>query len=1172
MIRSRHANRTRIFRLSAATDSARMALALLLFVSIPMLHVLPARAQSPPTPDRQPTPAQGIQGKLGQLSPSSVSAGMIEKKIEEIATDTDLDEAASAGLTELYRKALSSLEAAKSYEATAANYAQALEAAPQETEEIRLQLETAAPEPDIDPLPTELSIKEIEQLLAKERAETAAVEAKLAEMEKELEDWSRRPTQTRDRIIEAKGELEELDAEIDRPVPAEESPLFAEANGWALQTRQRELRAEILMLDQELLSFAAREALLSARRDKAALDLKILRARQRYLDEQLDLRRSAEAEQARLEAEAAKREATGKHPLLENLAEKNRILTDELSELTTALDGIDDQLAEVVETTKRISDEFRNARQRLEIAGLTQSLGQVLIDRRQKLPNRRAYRREARKREQLIAEATLRQISYDEDLLRLRDLETFVDELTVDLEEPVSAELRDGLRELAQQRRSLLDKTTTADDAYLRALGELDYASSQLMLTVERYDDYLSERLLWVRSAPPVSPATLNALPAAIGWLLSPGNWLQVAQVLLYEATTSPVMWLFTLTALLLLLWSHSMRTAVLATAEPLRRVRTDHIRYSLQAIGLSALLAAPWPLLLVTLGWRLEASLEATEFTKAIGQGALNVAFGLFSLRAFRLLCIQGGVADRHFHWSSQSLQTFRLNFDWAIWFLVPLGFVAATAYRHEQLIYASSLGRVALLVLMVGFALFAARLLNPKKGVISRLLAANPEGWINRLSPLWYPFIVGMPLALAVLALFGYVYTAGTLLRSLVSELWLVLGLTVIHQVMVRWLALARRRLALQTAVERQTARDQEAQQTEAGRPRSPLEVEESEVDLATLDVRTRTLVNSLVFAAAVVGLWGIYSDVLPALAVFEDVSLWSYTGVLDGQERLVPVTLADIGSTLLIVIIAVVAAKNLPALLEILLLQRISLSSGSRYAVKTLTGYFIVAAASLMVFSTLGLSWSQVQWLVAALGVGIGFGLQEIVANFISGLILLFERPIRVGDIVTIGDITGVVSKIRIRATTIRNWDKQELLVPNKELITGRLLNWSLSDQMNRIVITVGVDYGADIPLALELLRKAAKENERVLEDPEPLITFEGFGDNALTLVLRCYLDSLENRLSTISELHQNINEKFKTAGISIAFPQRDVHLSTAEPLDIRVHQDRSQAQKPSGEGDA
>ncbi|HSQ06807.1 MAG TPA: mechanosensitive ion channel domain-containing protein [Chromatiaceae bacterium] len=216
--------------------------------------------------------------------------------------------------------------------------------------------------------------------------------------------------------------------------------------------------------------------------------------------------------------------------------------------------------------------------------------------------------------------------------------------------------------------------------------------------------------------------------------------------------------------------------------------------------------------------------------------------------------------------------------------------------------------------------------------------------------------------------------------------------------------------------------------------------------------------------------------------------------------------------------------------------------------------------------MVFSALGLSWSQVQWLVAALGVGIGFGLQEIVANFISGLIILFERPVRVGDVVTIGGVTGTVSRIQIRATTIRNWDQQELLVPNKQFITGDLLNWSLTDSINRVVITVGVDYGADTRLAMGLLLDAARENQHVLKEPCPLVAFQGFGDNALTLSLRCYLGTMEERLMVTTELHQAVYDKLSAAGIGIAYPQRVVHLTADRPLDIRLHR----AEPPSGAG--
>jgi len=191
-----------------------------------------------------------------------------------------------------------------------------------------------------------------------------------------------------------------------------------------------------------------------------------------------------------------------------------------------------------------------------------------------------------------------------------------------------------------------------------------------------------------------------------------------------------------------------------------------------------------------------------------------------------------------------------------------------------------------------------------------------------------------------------------------------------------------------------------------------------------------------------------------------------------------------------------------------------------------------------------------WGKMQWLIAAISVGLGFGLQEILANFVSGLIILFERPVRVGDVVTVDDVTGVISRIRMRATTITNWDRKEFIVPNKEFVTGRLLNWTLSDQVNRIVINVGVAYGSDTRQTTALLMKVAGEHALVLDEPKPLVTFEAFGDSSLNFVLRCYLPDLDKRLAVIHDLHMRIDEEFKKAGIEIAFPQQDIHIRSID----------------------
>jgi potassium efflux system protein len=196
--------------------------------------------------------------------------------------------------------------------------------------------------------------------------------------------------------------------------------------------------------------------------------------------------------------------------------------------------------------------------------------------------------------------------------------------------------------------------------------------------------------------------------------------------------------------------------------------------------------------------------------------------------------------------------------------------------------------------------------------------------------------------------------------------------------------------------------------------------------------------------------------------------------------------------------------------------------------------------------LICGTLGVTWDKVHWLIAAVSVGLGFGLQEIFANFVSGLIILFERPIRVGDIVTVDEVSGIVSRIRIRATVIVDWDRKELIVPNKEFITGRVLNWTLSDQMNRVVVNVGVAYGSDVGRVRDLLLKIAAENEFILRDPAPMACFDGFGDSSLNFVLRCYLPNLENRLAVTHDLHANIHNAFQAEGIEIPFPQRDLNV--------------------------
>ncbi|MEE9342236.1 MAG: mechanosensitive ion channel domain-containing protein, partial [Gammaproteobacteria bacterium] len=181
--------------------------------------------------------------------------------------------------------------------------------------------------------------------------------------------------------------------------------------------------------------------------------------------------------------------------------------------------------------------------------------------------------------------------------------------------------------------------------------------------------------------------------------------------------------------------------------------------------------------------------------------------------------------------------------------------------------------------------------------------------------------------------------------------------------------------------------------------------------------------------------------------------------------------------------------------------------------------------------------------------ALSVGIGFGLQNIVNNFVSGLILLFERPIKTGDWVVVGQTEGYVKRIRIRATQIQTFDRSDVIVPNSELISHQLTNWMYQNQHGRARIPVGVAYGSDTEKVKDLLLAVAADHSRVIKTsiaPEPNVLFLGFGDSALNFELRVFIYNISDRLSVVSELNFAIDKAFREQGIEIPFPQRDVHI--------------------------
>jgi len=263
--------------------------------------------------------------------------------------------------------------------------------------------------------------------------------------------------------------------------------------------------------------------------------------------------------------------------------------------------------------------------------------------------------------------------------------------------------------------------------------------------------------------------------------------------------------------------------------------------------------------------------------------------------------------------------------------------------------------------------------------------------------------------------------------------------------------------------------------------------------------------------------------------------------------------PITVTSILVGLVILLAFLILSRALRKVIKSKLFPRYKLDEGIQLAILKVLHYLMVGLGIIVAVQSIGLNLTSLAVVFGLLSVGIGFGLQNIVSNFISGLIILFERPIKIGDQITIGDVLGKVQNISLRATLIRTFDNISIIVPNSEFITSQVINWSHHDPKIRIHVSVGVAYGSDVPLVINSLLEVARNHPEVLKDPAPKVWFLEFGDSSLNFDLLAWIPSPRKRPDVISDLNKGIDDIFRKNKIQIPFPQRDLHIRSSVPIE-------------------
>ncbi|WP_345327428.1 mechanosensitive ion channel domain-containing protein [Novipirellula rosea] len=1021
------------------------------------------------------------------------------------------------------------------------------------------------PEPPV--VPAGGTIAQLEQQLISLRTQIEAEEKELQQKERQIENRTVRL-----------GELAKETVDLEKRM-GDAKKQVASLGTEELSTRVQsiEQQARVLCLEQQLVTIKAERRrleevapLLPLQRD---LINRTLNTRKKQLVSWQTAVDKWRKDESLRQAAEARRVADESHPALKSAAEVNAEIAESRIKTAADIERIGKMIEQLQAKSKHYDEAFETLRSKVEHAGATSSTGLLLQKQRGELPKPEEF---AKRVAIVETEMPATHLQLTEWKQMRRDVSD-PDEAANLMVESLAASVRQYdhdnvvsvVARLLRDRRDLLDNAIADEESLLRNLNELELINQSVETQVDEFRQFLDQRVLWIRSSDAIAAKDLREAYKGFASLMAPSKWIEVAQVFAGDMLRRPVIMVFLASSFLLLLLFHAqMLAAVRRLSQPPEPgTEASFLRYA-AAFGITVFLSVRWPLLLLAAGCRLRMASGSTEWTQAVGDACVTTVLFLWACSMVRELSRREGVGERVFKWSPTALAKVRNVVDLTVFVGTPV-FALLQLTQFSEVAEMRSLQRLLFISILAFVGLQIGWLVRPWGPFMLCLQREDSTSMTYRLRhPIWLA-VTGAPIAFAILSLVGYHFSAYHLSGRLAETGIALVAIIVMYSLAICWLEVNgfNRALAKQIAAEEEQAKSLEVLATS---PNSDDDDSESDT-LAPIDLQETVnsefcdLLRWGSVMLLICGGWIIWSDVLPALRVLDRVVLWTNIEtiaetVVDRQgyqsvvmtDRSVPTTLTDAIAAILVIMATMMIGRRLPSVLALTVLDRLPLESGTHQAVSILVRYAATIAGILFACQVIRLSWSSVQWLAAAMTVGLGFGLQEIFANLVSGLIILFERPIRVGDMVTVGDLTGNVSRMQMRATTITDFDRREMIVPNKKFITDNVINWTLSDPISRIVLPVGVAFGTDVAHVQRILLKIAERNPSVMKEPAPSTLFKGFAESTLDIRLHVFIPKRDVYTVVLNELNSAIVSELRRAGIEIAFPQRDLHIKSVQSL--------------------
>ena len=1121
-----------------------------------------------------------------------ISQRGLEQAKQTTEHDPDLDEETRAAVLKLYDEALGAVASAESFAAQAASHRRDQDSIPRRVQSLEAELQTAATAPEVT-VPDSATAAEVQQIVRQATAELAARREAVRDLQRRRDQRADRRSGIIRQVAVLNQEVYDLGSSIESTAESARRPQERAAILASLAARRRAAQEQIRSLNAELEGFAVRGPLRLLREQQA--ERRVVESVQRLslLDEILQARVAAETEanlaQLRQDAESA----------LEQYPNLN-VLTDQILGYASDLFGpegiqkkvepVGAALNAVRDANRRTAQVMQVARTKYEALGSRADLQRWWPNLPSEIPSRPRLRLEIQQRNIDIADARATLVSLQDRQANQPALDSELAALLTSLrpatDESEAAQQQAICRQLLATRARLLERLISEYRDYSTGLTDLNTLSEELLNELEAGYEFTLERVYWRRSiAGPLIPATSDIRGAA-GWLFGNPEWPATVSRSLEDALGRPVMWVGGLAIVVLLFVRRRKFEERLLRAGELTAESEKPVRPLVESFLMTFLLAIPGPLLMAGVGFFLLWP-EPAMVAEYVGIALIAAAAGAVSLELIVQFFRPGGVAEIQFGWHATESRKIQREIRYLMFVLVPSGLLC-TAFGQEasdhvgiptRVAYVESLGRIAFIVSALAIAITSFRLL--------RWLAWQKKNALRPLQRLLFSVLGITSLVSVFLACAGWYLTGFILLLLVFRSFFLALFVGLAMAFLDRSRLLREKRL-----LEIQTA-EQADLEAKGGAGRPDLEAEDKKIDVVAANRRVREVIRIVGAIVLFIGIFSIWSAQIPSLRLLNRIQILPTVRILPSEEvipadvvvaaeaaapqtapsqlatpleALVPsgapsgsqerasaewsLTLGGLLMAILIAVATTLVAKYIPSLFDFAILSRFRISSGDRTAITTIVSYVLVIIGISAAATKIGLQWSQIQWLAAAFSFGLGFGLQDIFANFFSGLTLLFERPMKVGDFCKFGEQIGTVESIGLRSTRVRGTDRTLINVPNADFSKKELVNFAARDRY-LLRTTIGLRYETtpeQMRYVLAKIRELFLSHPKITEEPARA-RFVGYGAHSLNIDIFAYglAKDWGEFLGVQEDVLLRIMKIVLESGTGFAFPSQTLYLA-------------------------